>query len=98
MSTASEKRARLARRDRACTTVFRHDRLNALGFKLAIRPATGFLAASHAPARAYAELRAIASSKDIERPLAESADLNRLVGFPDILAFNERYASLGRHA
>jgi 2-methylisocitrate lyase-like PEP mutase family enzyme len=42
--------------------------------------------------------RATDNSTDSDVPLAEFADLNRLVGFPDICAFDERYASLGRRA
>ena len=75
------------------TPVLGKDRLEALGFKLAIFPATGFLAAGEALKRAYGELRARGSSKDIATPLASFTEFNRLVGFPDVWAFDARYAA-----
>lgn len=75
------------------TPILGRARLEELGFKLAIFPATGFLAVGQALASAFAELRFSGSSKDLATPLASFAEFNRLVGFPDVWAFDAHYAA-----
>ena len=64
--------------------------LEAMGFKIALFPATGFLAAAHALREAYAHLQAAGTSAG-GPPLYAFADMNRLMGFPKVHAFEAKW-------
>lgn len=68
------------------------ERLRALGFRIAIFPATGFLAAAAALDAAYRELQR-GSSEALQVPLFKFDDMNRLMGFEDIWEFERKHAS-----
>jgi 2-methylisocitrate lyase-like PEP mutase family enzyme len=67
------------------------DELHALGFKIALFPATGFLAAAQALHGAYTHLReaGIGTGATALYPFAE---MNRLMGFPAVDAFDARWS------
>ena len=64
--------------------------LQVMGFKIALFPATGFLAAAQALRAAYAHLRAAGTSAG-GPPLYAFADMNRLMGFPKVHAFEAKW-------
>ena len=69
------------------------DRLAALGYRIAIYPATGFLAVGAALGSVYATLKATGGSADANAPMTPFADFNKLVGFEDVWAFDEKYGA-----
>lgn len=99
---SAEEMAEICRRiDRPClanmvdggrTPILPHDELAALGYKVAIFPATGFLAAGRALADAFGALRATGSSAGINVPMVPFEDFNVLCGFEDIWAFDAKWA------
>ena len=72
------------------TPVLPHSDLEELGFKLAIYPATGFLAVGAALENVYAHLVNGRSSK-VDKPLYDFEKFNRLMGFEEIWEMEERY-------
>jgi 2-methylisocitrate lyase-like PEP mutase family enzyme len=74
------------------TPVLSCDRLRALGFRIAIFPATGFLAAAAALDTAYRALQS-GSSERLQAPLFNFDDMNRLMGFEEIWEFDRKHAS-----
>jgi 2-methylisocitrate lyase-like PEP mutase family enzyme len=74
------------------TPLLTREELEQLGFRLAIFPATGFLAAGAAIARAYQAIYATGSSKPVINELYEFAAFNQLIGFEDIWEFDRTHA------
>ena len=74
------------------TPVLPAERMRALGFRLAIFPVTGLLAAAAALQATYAALKASGSSADLAQPLYPFADFTKLMGFPRIWDFEKRWA------
>jgi 2-methylisocitrate lyase-like PEP mutase family enzyme len=74
------------------TPVLSCEHLRALGFRIAIFPATGFLAAAAALDSAYRELQT-GSSERLQVPLFNFDDMNRLMGFEAIWEFERKHAS-----
>jgi 2-methylisocitrate lyase-like PEP mutase family enzyme len=72
------------------TPVLPHGDLEELGFKLAIYPATGFLAVGAALENVYANLVDGGSGK-VDTPLYDFESFNRLMGFEEIWDMEERY-------
>lgn len=72
------------------TPVLPHDDLEALGFKLAIYPATGFLAVGATLERVYAGLLSGGTSA-VDTPLYDFDKFSRLMGFEEIWELEERY-------
>ncbi|MDP6953415.1 MAG: isocitrate lyase/PEP mutase family protein [Alphaproteobacteria bacterium] len=68
-------------------------RLAELGYRIAIYPATGFLAVGAALGSVYATLKATGGSAGVEAPMTPFADFNTLVGFEDVWAFDEKYGT-----
>jgi 2-methylisocitrate lyase-like PEP mutase family enzyme len=66
--------------------------LEKLGFKLAIFPGTGFLAAGAAIERAYREIRDTGSSVGIVKDLYDFDAFGRLMGFEDVWEFDRTHA------
>jgi 2-methylisocitrate lyase-like PEP mutase family enzyme len=72
------------------TPILPRERLEALGYAIAIYPAVGFLAAAQALEGAYATLR------DTGAPPAESYGFGRicdLMGFPEVWEFDRKWAA-----
>jgi 2,3-dimethylmalate lyase len=69
--------------------------LQEIGYRIAIFPGLGFLAAGAALERAYSELKANGSSKDISVPLYPFQRFSRLMGFDEVAAFEKKYLEKG---
>jgi 2-methylisocitrate lyase-like PEP mutase family enzyme len=65
--------------------------LQRLGYRLAIFPALGFLAAGAALERAYAGLKARGSSAGLDVPLYPFKDFSALMGFDRVAEFDRKY-------
>lgn len=74
------------------TPLLSFEELRQVGYRLAIFPATGFLATAQALTRTYTMLRERGSSKDAGLELFPFADMNRLMGFERIWDFDRRHA------
>jgi 2-methylisocitrate lyase-like PEP mutase family enzyme len=74
------------------TPVLSREKLAALGYRIAIFPATGFLAAGAALRSGYSHLKATGSSVGLDQPLYPFQDFNRLMGFEDVWAFEKAHA------
>lgn len=67
-------------------------RLQALGVTVALHPAAGFLAAAEALRRTYAALAERGTTLDLPVPLHDFAAFSELIGFPEVWAFDARWA------
>ena len=67
-------------------------RLAELGYRVAIFPGTGFLAAAAALKSVYGKLKADGSSLGLETPLYPFAEMNRLMGFEEVWEFEKAHA------
>jgi 2,3-dimethylmalate lyase len=74
------------------TPLLTREELERLGFRLAIFPATGFLAAGAAIERAYRAIRETGSSKAAMNELYDFAAFNELIGFADVWEFDRAHA------
>jgi 2,3-dimethylmalate lyase len=74
------------------TPVLSRAELESIGYRLAIFPVTALLASVKAMSAAYGHIRQSGSSKDATVPLADSADLTKLMGFEDVWEFEKRHA------
>ncbi|HET9205037.1 MAG TPA: isocitrate lyase/phosphoenolpyruvate mutase family protein, partial [Burkholderiaceae bacterium] len=74
------------------TPVLGRDVLEQLGYKLAIFPVTALLAATQAMQAVYGALARQGSSAALQQPLMPFTDLTALMGFPDVHAFERRWA------
>ena len=74
------------------TPVLSATRLEALGYKIAIFPATGFLAAGAALESVYRTLKSDGSSVKVTAPLQEFSEFTRLMGFEQVWEFDKRHA------
>jgi 2-methylisocitrate lyase-like PEP mutase family enzyme len=79
--------------ERGRTPVLSRAELESIGYKLAIFPVTALLAAVQAMAGVYQTFKEQGSSAGSSVPLYDFADLTRLMGFEDVWAFEQRYAS-----
>jgi 2-methylisocitrate lyase-like PEP mutase family enzyme len=73
------------------TPVLTPGELEALGFQVAIFPASGFLAATEALNRVYAALHDTGASTATGAPLTDFKDFLALMGFDEVLDFESRY-------
>ncbi len=74
------------------TPVLARTELESIGYKIAIFPVSALLAAVSAMTGVYRTLKVNGSTDGIDVPLADFADLTKLMGFEDIWAFEKRYA------
>jgi 2,3-dimethylmalate lyase len=74
------------------TPVLSAQRLEQLGYKIAIFPATGFLAAGAALESIYMTLKRDGSSVKVSVPLQEFSEFTRLMGFQEVWDFDKRHA------
>ena len=73
------------------TPVLSFEELQSIGYRLAIFPATAFLAAASAIQSVYTSLRQHQSSKDLETPIFPFQDFSQLMGFDWVRAFDEHH-------
>lgn len=74
------------------TPVLTREALIQIGYRIAIFPATGFLATAAALSRAYETLRSFGSSAGQPVDLFSFAEMNRLMGFERIWAFERDHS------
>jgi len=74
------------------TPVLSRDRLQALGYAVAIFPATGFLAMGAALRAVYGTIHDTGSSAGVTTPLDGFMDFNRLMGFEAVWDFDKAHA------
>ena len=65
--------------------------LGSMGFKVALYPGTGFLSAARALQLAYGHLRTAGIGTGSDAPMLPFAEMNALMGFPAVHAFERRY-------
>jgi 2,3-dimethylmalate lyase len=68
------------------------EELQRLGYRIAIYPGTGFLAAGAALDRAYRTLHETGSSRSIAESLYDFNEFNKLMGFEDVWEFDRTHA------
>jgi 2-methylisocitrate lyase-like PEP mutase family enzyme len=73
------------------TPILPKGRLEALGYRIAIFPATGFLATAQALERVYGVLRETGSSDTLGPELCAFDRFCRLVGFEHVWEFEKRW-------
>ncbi|WP_342643076.1 isocitrate lyase/PEP mutase family protein [Rhodoligotrophos ferricapiens] len=73
------------------TPILSADRLRSLGFAMAIHPGLGFLASAGVLTKAYEHLKETGTSTGHDLPYYSFDDFNRLIGFEDVWAFEEKY-------
>jgi len=74
------------------TPVMKPDELAALGYRIAIFPAAGFLATCHALNSVYGALKQHGDAEKGGVDLFPFGEFNDLMGFNDIIEFEERYS------
>jgi 2-methylisocitrate lyase-like PEP mutase family enzyme len=74
------------------TPVLSAARLEQLGYKIAIFPATGFLAAGAALDSVYQTLKRDGSSVNVAAPLYPFTEFTKLMGFEQVWEFDRRHA------
>jgi 2-methylisocitrate lyase-like PEP mutase family enzyme len=74
------------------TPILPPDRLRALGVTIALHPTAGFLVAGEALRRGYAALAERQTTLDLPVPLHDFRAFGELMGFPDVWAFDARWA------
>ena len=68
-----------------------------MGFKIALYPASGFLAAAGALKLLYGNLRTAGIGTGSGAPMLPFADMNNLMGFPAVHAFEKRHGLADSH-
>ena len=74
------------------TPVLSRADLEAIGYRIAIFPASALLAAVKSMSGVYAHLKATGSTTDLPVPLEEFTQLTTLMGFQDVWDFDSKYA------
>jgi 2-methylisocitrate lyase-like PEP mutase family enzyme len=74
------------------------DELAALGFKIAIFPVTALLAAAGAMQLCYQHLKERGTGKGSNAPMLPFAEMNTLMGFPAVHAFEKRHGATDSRA
>ncbi len=73
------------------TPVLPAERLREIGYRIAIYPATGFLAVGAALTSVYGTLKKTGSSRDTKTPLFDFQAFNRMIGFQQVWDFDEKW-------
>ena len=71
--------------------------LAAMGFKIALYPGSGFLSAASALQSCYRQLKSAGIATGGAVPMLPFAEMNTLMGFPAVHAFEQRYGLADRH-
>ncbi|MSO74706.1 MAG: isocitrate lyase/PEP mutase family protein [Alphaproteobacteria bacterium] len=74
------------------TPIMSRAELIELGYRIAIFPAAGFLAATAALDSIYRALKDVGSTKSTNTPLYPFGDMNKLMGFEHVWDFDKRHA------
>ena len=74
------------------TPLMTREELRQIGYRIAIFPATGFLSAAAVLTKAYGTLRDAGSSKGQELDLFPFSEMNSLMGFERVWAFDKAHA------
>jgi 2-methylisocitrate lyase-like PEP mutase family enzyme len=69
--------------------------LGAMGFKIALYPGSGFLTAAGSLQHVYRNLKKTGIGTGSDAPMMPFADMNNLMGFPAVHAFEKRYGRAG---
>jgi len=72
--------------------VLDRDTLTGFGFAMAIYPGTGFMAAAQTLQQAYGYLHEHGSTQGMEQPLFSFEEMNKLMGFEEVWAFDRKWA------
>ncbi len=73
------------------TPILTRDELQEIGYRIAIFPALGFLAAGAAMETVYKELKSSGSSRGVSAPLYDFRKFSELMGFDRVSEFDKRY-------
>ena len=73
------------------TPVLPAERLKEMGFSVVIQPTAGFLATAAALTKSYGELKEKGTITE-KTDLYPFSEFNQLIGFPEVWAFDKRYA------
>ncbi len=73
------------------TPVLTAERLEELGYSIAIFPSAGLAATIQALNGVYGHLDRHGSSVDMDQPICDFAEMNELMGFEDVWAFDRKY-------
>jgi len=73
------------------TPVLPGEELKALGYTIAIHPAAGFLSCAAGLDKAFQDLKEHGTVTEAT-PMYEFSEFTRMIGFPDVWAFEKRYA------
>jgi 2-methylisocitrate lyase-like PEP mutase family enzyme len=76
------------------TPMLSNARLAEIGYAVAIYPVTGLLSAAAALETVYRQIRQTGSSLGSSAPLYSFAEMNRLMGFEEVWAFNKAHAEI----
>jgi 2-methylisocitrate lyase-like PEP mutase family enzyme len=76
------------------TPMLSNARLAEIGYALAIYPVAGLLSAAAALETVYRQIRDTGSSLGSSAPLYSFAEMNRLMGFDDVWAFDKAHAEI----
>jgi len=77
------------------TPMLTPQRLDAIGYRMAIYPASGFLATAAALTGIYGALRETGTTNGAATPLHPFAEMTRLMGFEKVWAFERQWAEPG---
>jgi 2-methylisocitrate lyase-like PEP mutase family enzyme len=73
------------------TPVLPAEKLKSMGFSVVIQPTAGFLATAAALTKSYGELKETGTITE-KTDLYPFSEFNQLIGFPEVWAFDKRYA------
>ena len=76
------------------TPMLSNARLAEIGYALAIYPVAGLLSAAAALETVYRKIRETGSSLGSPAPLYSFAEMNRLMGFEEVWAFDKAHAEI----
>ncbi len=76
------------------TPIMSNARLAEIGYALAIYPVAGLLSAAAVQNTVYTHIRATGSSLGSPAPLYPFAEMNRLMGFEEVWAFDKAHAEI----
>jgi 2,3-dimethylmalate lyase len=71
--------------------------LATMGFKIALYPGSGFLAAARALQLCYGQLKTAGIATGGAAPMLPFSEMNTLMGFPAVHAFEQRHGLADRH-
>lgn len=73
------------------------EELGKIGYKIALYPGSGFLTAAGALQAVYRQLKSAGIGTGADAPMLSFADMNKLMGFPAVHAFEKRHGLSDSH-